>query len=172
MAGVWDQAIEFVLKEEGGYVNDPVDPGGETNWGIAKRYHFDIDIKNLKREQAIDIYRREYWDECRCDELPPAMAVSVFDCAVNQGTTKAKRLLQISVGANVDGFIGPKTVAAAHKAGRDGVVRFLASRLMEYARIMLETPGKTRFGLGWMRRVVRLADIVLEEGFGSGQGMA
>ncbi len=81
----FDTAVTAVLSYEGGYVNDPNDPGGETNWRISKRAYPNLDIKNLTRDQAIQIYRRDYWDSLECDRFPPLIAIALFDAAVNQG---------------------------------------------------------------------------------------
>ncbi|HRQ68067.1 MAG TPA: glycosyl hydrolase 108 family protein [Candidatus Syntrophosphaera sp.] len=81
----FDRIIEFTLKWEGGYNNDPNDPGGETNFGISKRYHPKEDIKNLTRERAIEIYRNEYWLRYKCDRDPYPNNVVIFEIAVNPG---------------------------------------------------------------------------------------
>lgn len=83
------KAIEFVLNHEGGYSNDLADPGGETNFGITKKSYPDLDIKNLTKEEAIKIYRQDYWDASGCDVLPWPMDMIIFDTAVNCGPTRA-----------------------------------------------------------------------------------
>lgn len=85
MKDSWDRAIGFTLSWEGGYTDNPDDPGGETNFGISKRYHPDVDIKNLTKEQATAIYKEEYWEAMGCDDLPYPMDMVVFDSAVNPG---------------------------------------------------------------------------------------
>lgn len=149
----FNRALLFVLAQEGGYVNDPHDPGGETNFGISKRRYPDEDIKNLTVERAGALYRRDYWDANRCGELPAHMALAVFDAAVNGGAPI--RWLQHAVGASVDGVIGPRTIAAAN-ACRDkprAVRDMLAARLMR----LVSLDGWHRYGLGWSRRIVDLA---------------
>ena len=89
----FDSALEFVLRWEGGYVNHPTDPGGETNMGISKRAYPNEDIKNMTRERAAFLYRRDYWDACNCDALLPGMALMAFDTAVNCGVKRAKAWL-------------------------------------------------------------------------------
>ena len=83
MRDTFDTAVTAVLSYEGGYVNDPNDPGGETNWGISKRAYPNLDIRNLTRDRAIQIYRRDYWDSLGCDQFPPAIVIALFDSAVN-----------------------------------------------------------------------------------------
>ena len=155
----FENALKFVLSYEGGYVNDPNDPGGETNLGISKRAYPNEDIKALTKEKAAEIYRRDYWDSCKCNELPESMAIAVFDCAVNQGVKTASRLLQIAVGATVDGVIGPKTVLAAFKGGQKALILFLLQRAKSYMQIK----NVAVWGANWGERLVRLAEIVIED---------
>ena len=161
MNATWDKAIEFVLKAEGGYTLDPNDPGGETNFGISKKAYPALDIKNLTVDQAKDIYRRDYWQACECDQLAYPFDIATFDCAVNQGVGMAKRLLQIALGVNVDGVIGDKTVSASFKADVQSVKKLLSERLAAYARLMAENPKLVVFAMNWCSRVIALAEIVL-----------
>ncbi len=157
----WDKAISFVLKMEGDYTNDSADPGGETKFGISQKAYPALDIKNLTVDQAKEIYKKDYWEVCHCDELPKEFAISTFDMAVNQGTGKAKRLLQISLGVEVDGIIGQKTIAAAFKADISKVKRFLAMRIAEYIKTILENPSLNTFAVNWSYRVISLSQIIL-----------
>ncbi len=162
MPTLFDQAVEFVLKDriEGGYVNDPRDPGGETNFGIAKRIHPGVNIRDLTRDQAIAIYKTEYWDASKCDDLPAKIAVAVFDCAVNQGVGIAATLIQKAVGATSDGIIGPKTLDAINRADEDDlVVQFLGWRLRRYAF----TANAATYMRGWANRVLFLQAFLLRE---------
>ena len=129
----FEKSVEFTLKMEGGssVENDPNDPGGKTKYGISQKAFPNLNIDTLTLEEAKEIYRKNYWQACRCDELPFEFAVCVFDTAVNQGVNKAKRLLQIALGVTVDGVIGDKTIAAAFKAGPTLVRKFLAYRMAE-----------------------------------------
>ena len=161
MESDWPKAIEFVLKMEGEYTMDPNDPGGETKYGISKKAFPNLDIKNLTVEDAKKIYRIEYWDACSCDDLPTAFAISAFDMAVNQGVTKAKRTLQMALGVDVDGIIGPVTMAVAAGADRYRVKKYLALRLAEYARTMSDNHKLLGYALNWSYRVLSLADLVL-----------
>src|SRR5271169_6103787 len=92
----WDKGLAFTLEEEGGYSSGGNDPGGETNYGISKRYHPDVDIKNLTVDQASGIYHTEYWDAMKCDDLPYPLDIVVFDSSVNPGTGATGRFLAIS----------------------------------------------------------------------------
>ena len=90
----FDDIIEVVLHHEGGYVNDPKDPGGETNFGIAKRSHPDVDIKNLTKEEAKEIYYEHYWCGNKVPHMPDDLKHIYFDMCVNQGKGRAVKILQ------------------------------------------------------------------------------
>lgn len=145
------KAVQRVLREEGGYSNDPRDPGGETQYGISKRAYPVLDIARLTVEDAIAIYHRDYWLAASCDKLPADVAPAVFDAAVNQGVSRAIQMLQAATGANVDGVAGPKTIAAASKP--DALVDFTVQRILHYVAL----PAFRTYGKGWLRRAVRAA---------------
>lgn len=160
MPNSWDAAIAFVLEMEGGYTLDPNDPGGETNFGISKKAYPDLDIKNLTIDQAKEIYHRDYWNPCRCDNLPFAFAVATFDMAVNQGTGTAIRTLQETFGVTADGIIGPMTLAAVKVADARKIKLFLARRLTAYARIMAANQNLLVFARNWSFRVIALSELI------------
>jgi lysozyme family protein len=146
----FDAAFEVVIGHEGGYVDHPNDPGGRTKFGISQRAYPNLDIPNLTLDQAKAIYRRDYWDKVRGDELPDAVALQVFDAAVNQGVRSAIRMLQSAVGAEVDGVYGPKTHAAVWRTNPVRLaIRFNAARL----EFLTTLPHWASFGRGWARRV-------------------
>jgi len=89
----FDRAMEFVFRWEGGYVFDPDDPGGETHWGISRRAYPMLDIKDLTRDEAKDIYRHSYWERAGCGALPWPLNLVVFDTAVNMGAGRARDFL-------------------------------------------------------------------------------
>ena len=176
----WDSAIDFVLEQEGGYTNDPNDSGGETVFGIARNenpnwegwviidqlktipgYISSIDTNPGLLQSAKDFYQANYWLPCSCDDLPTSLAVSVFDCSVNQGVTKAKRLLQMALNVTVDGVIGSETITAAAKAGVHEVKMFLAQRLADYTRIIMQNPKNLIYAVNWSFRVLSLSQLVL-----------
>ena len=113
MKTTFEEIIEIVLEHEGGYVNDPDDAGGETKYGIAKRWYPDVDIKNLTKEQAKKIYHTDYWRRGKCDEVPPQLRHIYFDMCVNFGRGGAVKVLQQAANSKnrnkieVDGGIGP-----------------------------------------------------------------
>ena len=142
-------AVSGVLRAEGGYVDDPADPGGETKFGISKAAYPALDIAALTEDDARAVYRRDYWDACRCDSLPAPLDWLVFDAAVNQGVQAAGKMLQAAVGVRADGQIGPVTLAAARQADVEAPARFMTLRTMRYA----SSPGWIRYGAGWVKRL-------------------
>lgn len=155
MSNAFERAITFVLAEEGGYVNDSRDAGGETKYGISKRAYPHLNIATLTEQAAAGIYRRDYWAAVRGDDLPPAVALVTFDAAVNSGVRAATLWLQQAVRERADGDLGPKTLAAARlMPQRQTVVDCLARRCAERVG-----PGGRNdvFDLGWSRRLFRLA---------------
>lgn len=150
----FDEAFNFVVGQEGGYVNHPKDPGGETKFGICKRDYPHLDIKNLTLDQAKEIYQKNYWEKAGCNHIPESVRLAVFDCAVNQGVVTAIKLLQDTVGVTSDGILGPMTIGAASSYSReDLLVHFLAERMLRYTK----TRNFDTFGRGWTRRLFHLA---------------
>ena len=151
----FDDIIEVVLKHEGGYVNDPKDPGGETKYGVSKRAYPDVDIKGLTIEGAKEIYKRDYWDKNKVDTVPSKLKHIYFDMAVNMGKGRAVRILQEAANGknknkiDVDGGLGPATRRAL-----DGVEleRVRAYRVKYYANLVKRKPDLGKFYFGWFRR--------------------
>lgn len=156
----FDKAVQFVLAMEGGYTIDLNDRGGETNYGISKRSYPNLDIKNLTREQAMDIYEKDFWQACKCDELSSPLSIAVFDSAVNQGVGAATRMLQIALDVNVDGIIGQKTITASYKTGVNGIRRFMAQRMARYIRTIMKDATQEVFAENWSNRLMELAILV------------
>jgi len=151
------QEIKKVIEREGGYVNDPDDPGGETKYGISKKAYPKVDIKNLTMDDAVEIYKDEYWLPAKVERLPDKLQGQYFDMVVNQGITKSVKILQRACnGKNkdkikVDGKIGPNTIKAATKLEDD---RLRAYRMMEYARLAITRPKLEKYYYGWFRRAM------------------
>lgn len=150
----FDRAFERMIGHEGGYVNHPADPGGETNWGVTKRTAraegYVGHMRDMTRDQAREIYRRAYWERARADNYHPAIGFQVFDAAVNHGIGNAVRFLQRAVGVADDGAVGPVTVAAIQRLSvPDVLARFNAERLDFYTKLS----AWPSFGKGWVRRV-------------------
>lgn len=132
----FDTAFDRLMGAEGGYSNDPNDPGGETNWGISKRSYPNVDIKNLTRDGAKVIYRRDFWDRIEADKLSDPVVMQVFDFGVNAGIETAVRKLQAAVGVADDGWWGTESQkAAAQLSESDLIMRFTAQKLRYYTKL-------------------------------------
>lgn len=153
----FNTAMKFTLRWEGGYIEHAADPGGETNFGIAKRSHPDVDIKNLTEEAAKEIYREKYWNKIKGDDLAPAVALAVMDYAVNSGTSRSAKTLQKVVGATSDGAIGPNTLkkvkAAIEADGENAVAQAVVMERVGFlCRLVKNKPVMIVFLHGWMKR--------------------
>ena len=152
------EIIEQVLEHEGGYVNDPKDLGGETKYGITKRFYPDVDIKNLTIEQAKDIYKKDYWDKDKVESLPQNLWHIYFDMCVNMGKRTAVKVLQraaVNRGKDieVDGGLGPMTIGALKGVELDRVRAF---RVKYYVDLITAKPEQEKFFLGWFRRATEV----------------
>jgi lysozyme family protein len=152
----FEDALEIILRWEGGFSNNPKDPGGATNLGVTLRTLSEWrgrtatvdEVRALTVADVVPIYRARYWDECRCAEMPGGLDLVVFDCAVNQGPARAKRLLQRSLGVGEDGILGPMTMAAIGRSDAAPLIdELVARRAVHYAS------RQTDFHLGWFRRL-------------------
>jgi lysozyme family protein len=153
----FDAALAAVLKHEGGYSNHPRDPGGSTMRGVTQRTYDDWrrgqglsprSVRQIENAELRAIYKRDYWDKVKGDDLPAGVAYATFDFAVNSGVSRASKYLQAAAGVAQDGVIGPATVAAA-KADPAGVITRLMDARVKFLR-GLETFDT--FGRGWMSR--------------------
>lgn len=145
------RCLQFVLSYEGGYVNDPDDPGGETKWGISKKSYPHLDIKNLTPEQALEIYHRDYWLALNCNSYSLPNAIVIFDSGVNCGVGRTLRWIENAQSTN-DGL-------RLHDA-------LLQLRRAYYYNLARNTSWAKKYINGWMNRLNRLkkeADILVEE---------
>ena len=153
----FESVIRKVIEHEGGYVNDPQDKGGETNFGISKRWFPDVDIKNLTKEDAINIYYNNYWIPAKVDRLPNDLRSTYFDMCVNMGQKQAVKVLQEAINSkkrskiDVDGRIGPQTIQSANKVDKK---RLQAYRCKFYADLVSQDKSQERFYYGWFRRAI------------------
>lgn len=152
---------------EGGYSNDPIDPGGETQFGIAKRYHPDVDIKNLTKEQAIQIYGKEYWAKLSCDQITSQrVRWKVFDIGVNLGVKNATMFLQRAAGVKEDGIMGLITTSRVNTLTSSGVgeCRVLSllteNQIKYYHERIIEKPVKLKYLRGWASRAFDTGDHI------------
>lgn len=150
----FDKAFALTVGLEGGYVNDPADPGGETKYGISKRSHPAVDIKSLTLDQAKDIYQREYWLMAHCYEMPERIGHLVFDAAVHHGPVVAIKLLQRALRVADDGEYGRITHGTLQSRDTNETLDLL---LAQRAIYMTTCPAWPTYKLGWLKRLFNLA---------------
>jgi lysozyme family protein len=155
----FDPSLKHVLVHEGGYVNHPKDPGGATNKGVtqdvyntyrARRKLVPASVKVISDHEVKDIYRTQYWDKIKGDDLPAGVDYCVFDFAVNSGVSRAIKYLQGAVGATPDGIIGPATLAAVKRMDPTRLINEICTRRQAFLEGL--STFKT-FGKGWTRRI-------------------
>lgn len=154
------RAIATTLRHEGGYSDNPADPGGETKYGISRRQYPHLDIKSLTRAQAVEIYYRDWWLRFDFSRLPETAGAKVFDLAVNIGPANAVRCLQRASRAcghrlDDDGALGPRTLAAVFAADRNALLAALRSEAAGYYRALAISKGRgtaDEFLAGWLKR--------------------
>ena len=162
----YDKCLETILHHEGGYVNHPEDPGGETNMGVTKRVYEDFggtkDMKDLGFDDVAPIYKQNYWDRVKGDKLPTGLDLCVFDFGVNAGTGRSAKYLQALVGTTVDGGIGPNTLLSVdnyvEEVGIEEAIRGFQQKRQDFYE-SLDT-FKT-FGRGWTRRVDETTELAI-----------
>ena len=163
----FSECLKLVLHHEGGYVNHPKDPGGETNMGVTKRVYEEFggtkDMKDLEFEDVMPIYKKNYWDRVKADDLPAGLDLCVFDFGVNAGTGRAAKYLQSLVGATADGAIGPNTLKTVEVyvqiEGIEATIEaYQKNRQGYYEKLKtFET-----FGRGWTRRNSETTEAALK----------
>jgi lysozyme family protein len=164
-------SLKELLIHEGGYVNHPKDPGGRTNLGVTQRVYeawvkHPVDEKIMRAltvEHVRTLYKVQYWDAVKADDLPIGLDLCVFDFAVNAGASRGARYLQRMVGAKADGVIGPATLAAVReyvrKNGLNGAINAYQDSRVAYYKQLRTFPT---FGRGWLRRVKEVRDAALK----------
>lgn len=156
--------LSLVLKDEGGFVNDPQDPGGATDDGVVQHLYnayrqqiglAEQSVKLVSQDELRAIYRQQFWGPLNCDALPPGVDYVTFDYGVNSGPFRAAETLQWALGVSVDGHIGLVTIAAAN-ATTDR--KALIDRMDQHRIVFLESlPTWSHFGGGWDARVSRVS---------------
>ena len=162
----WIKSLEAILHHEGGYVNHPKDPGGETNLGVTKRVYEDFggtkDMKDLTREDVEPIYKKNYWDRVKGDHLPAGLDLCVFDFGVNAGTGRAAKYLQTLIGTVADGGIGPNTLKTLDSyIQKNGVENTIKSYQADRQKFYESLDTFATFGKGWTRRVDETTEMAL-----------
>jgi lysozyme family protein len=177
----FETALAFTLRREGGYVNDPDDLGGATNYGITqsvydahrrRHAHVAAPVRSITLAEVREIYRRNYWEGARCSAFAtvrPRLALAHFDAAVNLGIGQASVCLQRALGVKADGVAGPVTLAAAERCDESAVVSaYLRERARVYRVIAERRPALRKFLAGWLARcrwVARATDVPIDGAF-------
>ncbi len=146
----FDEAFERLIGHEGGYVNHPNDPGGETKYGISKRSYPGENIKEMTLVRAKDIYQRDYWWKAGCDLVPECVKFDLFDTAVNAGPGAAIRMLQKALGVVQDGVIGPKTMQAISSMDPERLDKRFNGHRLDHLNNLPTWPD---LGRGWAQRI-------------------
>lgn len=162
-AAEFSRSLAKVLVHEGGYVNHPADPGGETNRGITKRVYDAYrqrmglpaqSVRSITSQEVAAIYKAAYWDLAKCDQLPAGVSYVVFDGAVNSGVAQSIKWLQRALGVTPDGVIGNATLAAVQNFDdMDRLVDAICDRRLAFLQAL--KTWKT-FGKGWGARVAEV----------------
>lgn len=169
MQGDYDEALRRLLAHEGGYTDNPHDPGGPTKFGITifdyRRYvkadATAADVQAMPIEAAKQIYRSKYWDALNCDALPAGVDYCVFDYGVNSGIARAAKVLQRIVNAAPDGRIGPNTLAAVAAHDASEIIAAVCDERLAFLQRLRTWPV---FGRGWGRRVREVREAALKMG--------
>jgi lysozyme family protein len=167
MRSNYAESLQAVLVHEGGFVNNPKDPGGMTNLGCTKAVWEEyvghpVDEKAMRALTPADVaplYKRKYWDKICGDDLPAGVDYVVFDAAINSGAGRAAKWLQACVGVEPDGGIGPKTIAAVQGFDAKLLVTDYCKRRLSF---MMDLPTWPTFGKGWTRRVNEVEEVGLK----------
>lgn len=168
--GDFKLAVQSVLSHEGAFTDNPADNGGPTNYGITldtlRLYRgTDVtkdDVRSLTVVEAMDIYKKLFWDKIRGDELVNPVAFMVFDVAVNSGVGLSIRNLQRAVGTTVDGVMGPKTLALTNCKSSPAVKQLLVELTTSRLLVMARHDDCATFGRGWFRRAITCYDQAAE----------
>ena len=167
----YQKCLAIILHHEGAYLNHPKDPGGMTNLGVTKRVYEDWvgysvsehTMQNLTEEDVAPIYKKNYWDRIKADELPSGLDLCVFDFGVNAGTGRAAKYLQNLIGTVADGGIGPNTLRAlANYVDSEGVESAIKNYQAERQSYYEKLKTFETFGRGWTRRVEETTESALE----------
>ena len=167
MKSNYDKCLKTILHHEGGYVNHPKDPGGETNLGVTKRVYQEHggtkDMKDLLVEDVAPIYKKGYWDKMKGDDLPGGLDLCVFDFGVNAGPGRAAKYLQTQIGTVADGGIGPNTLAKLEEYIRENGEHEAVKKYQEMRQKYYESLSTfATFGKGWTRRVDETTKLALD----------
>lgn len=155
----FDVAVSKTIIHEGGarITDDPDDSGGLTKYGISQRSYPNVDIRALTEKQAKDIYKRDYWDKVKADDInSQAVAENLFDTAVNMGPRTASRLAQIALDLQpVDGIIGNQSLGALNAKNEETfIAEYTIAKIARYAHICNRNKSQKKYLLGWINRAL------------------
>ncbi len=165
----FERALGFVLEVEGGYVNNPSDSGGATNYGItqavynaSRKGNRFLDVKFITNDEVNRIYQNNYWSGCHCEQMPDELATVVFDTAVNTGCQRAIKILQACLDIDADGIFGAETLNVIGDISdlKDFISKYLDERSRYYQRICDLNPDKNKFLKGWLNRIQNLREFI------------
>lgn len=148
----FNQAVLNTLTWEGGFVDDPSDPGGATNFGITQADMPGRDIRSLTEQDAIAYYSEHYWKPLYSQITSQPVASKIFDAGVNDGVGTAVRILQDALGMPVDGVFGPNTLSETNQRGDALLTDFKVKLIEHYQNIVKNNPAEIKFLAGWLRR--------------------
>jgi len=169
MKNNFKQALQCLLKSEGGFVNHPQDPGGMTNCGVTCKTWAEYcnksiaqiseaEMRSLNAEKVSQLYKENYWDVCKCDDLPAGIDYMVFDFGVNAGCARSKKILQRSLGVAEDGVIGANTLKALNSININSAINAFSLEKEKFYRSLKNFPA---FGKGWLNRITEVKKNVV-----------
>jgi lysozyme family protein len=158
----FEKAMKFIRVVEGGKFNHPNDPGGFTNMGLTQRDYPKLNLHKLTRQQADDIFYKDYWKKSIAGKLPDPVFISYFDSVVNTGVTRANKILQEVVGVKVDGIAGSQTLKAVEGYGNPNKLALaIADRKQKFYQNLTTKNSKFKsFIRGWTRRTNALKNYI------------
>lgn len=148
----FQEVFDRTMGQEGNYVNDPNDPGGETKFGISKREYPKLIIKELTREDAFNIYKKDFWDVIDGNNLPGSVGYQLFDFAINSGIRTSIRYLQRALGIADDGYFGPISRSAVRQSTETDIIMNLNAERLDF---MTRLSKWDNFSKGWARRIAQ-----------------
>ena len=163
----WNKSFDLVIVNEGGYVDNKLDPGGATNWGctqavwegyIGHKVSID-DMKALTKEDVKPLYKKRYWDAIHGDAIPSGLDYCLFDCAINSGVNRSAKIIQEIVGVFADGAIGNNTVSAITQLNPITAINEFCDKRQAFLESLKTFPV---FGKGWSKRVSEVRTRALE----------
>lgn len=156
----FETAFDLLITHEGGFSNHPNDPGGATMYGVteavARAEGYSGPMQDLTLDFAKQVYRKRYWDACRCDQMPDPLRYPLFDAAVNSGPSQAIKWLQLAVGVKVDGAIGPVTQQAVNVLPAQVTRQKMVGARLRFMTNLANWPS---FSKGWARRIAAILEM-------------